>query len=374
LIAEASDYRGPTQVASHALAREFVRAGSDVFWLGSPFTPHLLAATAGDARADRRLRVWRNDGELSDRVLEYYPLTFFPVDDRPFLRSRFVVENTLRATLPRVETILRERRFASPDLVWLPNSRFAYPAWKMARARRSACRLSDDWAHFGRVPAALLLLHDRMVDRVGSVFVASRRLAEKLRTRRPDAVYLPNGVSGVFFEGDATEPPVLARFPRPRVVFVGALDAWVDFDTIAHVGRCIPRASVLVFGPGIPKAHEYPANVHFLGSYPYRDLPTLLRHCDVGIVPFTKNELTHGVSPLKLFEYMAAGLATVATRLDEIEESESPALLCDDSEAFARAVESVLDGDPDGRARRIEFARRHTWQERFDTVRATLGF
>jgi hypothetical protein len=31
LIAEASDYRGPTQVASHALAREFVRAGSDVF-------------------------------------------------------------------------------------------------------------------------------------------------------------------------------------------------------------------------------------------------------------------------------------------------------------------------------------------------------
>jgi len=37
-------------------------------------------------------------------------------------------------------------------------------------------------------------------------------------------------------------------------------------------------------------------------------------------------------------------------------------------------VESVLDGDPDGRARRIEFARRHTWQERFDTVRATLGF
>ncbi len=374
-MAEASDYRSPTQTGSHALAREFVRGGADVFWLGTPIYPQSITAAAHDPGTRRRVHVWRHDGvRTDDGVVEYYPLTFLPVVDRPFFRSRFTAENTLRATLPRVDTVVREHGFASADLVWLSNSRFSHPAWRMARARQSACRLSDDWAHFGRLPSSLLSLHDEMVDGVDAVFVTSRRLAHKLRARRPDAVYLPNGVSNIFFESPATEPSVLARFIRPRVVFVGALDAWVDFDIIARVGERIPRASVLVFGPGEPKRRAYPANVHFLGAYPYRDLPSLLCHCDVGIVPFVKNELTHAVSPLKLFEYLAAGLATVATRLDEIEAGESPALLCDDGDSFARAVASLLDGDPDGRAARVAFAREHTWPQRFATVRAVLGF
>lgn len=374
-MAEASDYQGPTQVGSHALAREFIRSGSDVFWLGTPLYPHSLVSALRDTHTRRRFAVWRDGGVQSpDGVFEFYPLTFLPVMDRPLLRSRFAAAHTLDATLPRVSATLHEHGFATPDLVWLSNSRFSYPAWKLARAQKSACRLSDDWAHFGHVPASLLSVHDEMVDGVDAVFVTSRRLADKLRPRRPDAVYLPNGVSEIFFTGAADEPPVLARFPRPRVVFVGALDAWVDFDTVARVGERIPHASVLVFGPGAPKPRAYPANVHFLGTYPYRELPTLLRHCDVGIVPFMKNELTHAVSPLKLFEYLAAGLATVATRLDEIEASESPAILCDDAESFARAVESVLDGDPGGRTARAAFAHEHTWPKRFETVRRTLGF
>ncbi|HXV13957.1 MAG TPA: glycosyltransferase [Candidatus Krumholzibacteria bacterium] len=375
LIAEASDYRGPITVGSHALAREFLRMGARVCWFGPPLDARSIVSGANDPRVRRRLRAWRSDGHQdADDVFEYYPFTLLPVIDSPFLRSRFVGENTLRATLPRADSILRERGFASPDLVWLPNSRFAHAAWKLARARRSACRLSDDWAHFGRLPASLHRLHDEVVDGADAVFVTSRRTAHALRGRRPDAVYLPNGVSEAFFEGAPSEPSVLARFPRPRVVFVGALDAWIDFDTIAAVGERIPCASVLVFGPGEPKVRAYPANLHFLGAYPYRDLPTLLRHCDVGLVPFVKSELTHAVSPLKLFEYLAAGLPTVATRLHEIEASESPATLCDDLPSFVRAVESVLDGDPGGRADRVAFAREHTWTKRFEAVRATLGF
>lgn len=374
-MAEAFDYHGPTQVGSHALAREFVRADARVFWLGTPIDPHSIVGAWRDARTRRRVEVWRRGGEQSgDGVFEYYPLTCLPVVDRPLLRSRFVAERTLGATVPRFATVARERGFESPDLVWLANTRFSHPAWRMARARQSACRLSDDWAHFGRVPASLKSLHDELVDHVDAVFVTSRRLAHALRARRPDAVYLPNGVADRFFSPGAAEPAVLAPFPRPRVVFVGALDAWVDFDTIARVGASLPRASVLVFGPGTPKALAYPRNVHFLGAVPYPELPALLGGCDVGIVPFVKSDLTHGVSPLKLFEYLAAGLATVATRLDEIEASESPAILCDDPESFARAVESVLDGDPAGRAGRVAFARRHTWPQRFETVRGVLGF
>jgi glycosyltransferase involved in cell wall biosynthesis len=281
--------------------------------------------------------------------------------------------NTLRATFPPVAGVVRARGFGAPDVVWLSNSRFSFPAWMMAHARLCACRLSDDWEHFGRVPASLLALHDRMVDSVDVVFVTSRRLQAKLHARRPDAVYLPNAVADSFFEPTPAEPEVLARFPRPRVVFVGALDAWVDFDTIAAVAERARNASVLVFGPGEPKRREYASNVHFLGPFPYRGLPALLAHCDVGMVPFVKNELTRAVSPLKLFEYLSVGLATVATRLDEIEASASPAVLCDSRDEFADAVASRLDGDPANRAHRVAFAREHTWPKRFTVVRKALG-
>ena len=375
LMAEASDYRGTTQVGSHALAREFARQGAHVFWMGTPLYPHSVISAARDPHTRRRFGVWlRNGAQTEDGIFEYYPMTLLPVMDRPLLRSRFVATNTLHATFPPVSGRIHAHGFGSPDLVWLSNSRFSSPAWKMVRARQSACRLSDDWAHFGHVPQALLQLHDEMVDGVDAVFVTSRRLQDKLRTRRPDAMYLPNGVADFFFSENVVEPTVLTRFSHPRVVFVGALDAWVDFDCIAGVGERVPRASVLVFGPGEPKARPYPENVHFLGPHPYRDLPALLRHCDVGIVPFVRNELTHAVSPLKLFEYLAVGLATVATRLDEIEASKSPAKLCDDADSFANAVAESLDGDEPGKSARIAFAKEHTWSKRFETVRAVLGF
>ena len=373
-MAEPADYQGPATFGSHALARQFIGAKARVFWLGTPLYPHALATH--DPYTRRRFRVWREGGApADDGVIEYYPLTLLPAIDRPLLRSRFAAEYTLRAATPPVPRILRKHGFETPDLVWLSNSRFSYPAWRLAHAAKSACRLHDDWEHFGHVPASLIRLHDRMVDRVDALFVTARRLEQKLRARRPDAVYLPNAVADFFFENDTTgEPSVLARFARPRVVFVGALDAWVDFDAIAHLGERLPQASVLIFGPGKPKSRGYPANVHFLGVYPYRGLPNLLRHCDVGIVPFVRGDLTHAMSPLKLFEYLAVGLATVATRLDEIEASESPALLYDTLDEFADAVESVLDGNPGGRLGRIEFAQRHTWSQRFQTIRSVLGF
>lgn len=374
LMTELSDYRGPTQLGSHAFAREFAAAGADVMWLGTPIYPHTFLG-ARDSYTQRRCQVWNEGGRRGDDgITEYYPFTLLPVVDRPFFRTRFAARNTLRATLPRIETVLRERGFATPDVAWFSMSRYANPASALVAPRASACRLSDDWAHFRNVPLSLQALHDEVVDAADAVFVTSRRHLAKLRARRPDAVYLPNGVSEIFFHESAPEPEVIARYPHPRIVFVGQLDEWVDFDCIAAVGERNPAASVLVVGPGEAARRPYPANVHFLGGHPYAGLPALLRHCDVGIVPFVPNELTHAVSPLKLYEYFATGLAVVATRLDEIEASESPAVLCDSHEEFARAVTTLSQRSAEGRAQRVAFARQHTWRQRFGVVRARLGF
>jgi glycosyltransferase involved in cell wall biosynthesis len=299
-------------------------------------------------------------------------MTCFPVVDRPFFRSGFAARRTLRVTIPRLERVLAKLEFSTPDVLWLSNSRFSHALPALVRARVTACRISDDWGHFGNVPPSLIALHDAMVDSADMVFVTSRRLQEKIAHRRPDAVYLPNAVADFFFAPAGPEPPMLAKFPRPRIVFVGKLDAWVDYDVIAHVGERFPRASVLVVGPGQAATRAYPGNVHFTGPFPYGELPALLLACDVGLVPFVRNELTRAVSPLKLFEYLACGLPSVATRLDEIEASHAPAALCDTAAEFADAVAAILQHEDADRAARIDFARENTWSKRFEVVRAAL--
>ncbi len=372
LIGDAATYGDPARVASHAFARAFLDDGARLCWIGSPLDAATLMRPR-DEQTRHRIRVWQRGGDHPDeRATEYYPLTLLPIADRPGFRTHFVVRHTLRATLPRMDTVIRRLGFDEPEVLWLSTSRFAHALFPM-RARVRACRVSDDWAHHGQVPPALVAAHDEMVDAADLVFVTSRGLKTKLRARRPDAIYLPNGVAERFFASPGPEPDLLSRFPHPRVVVVGRLDAWVDFDTIARVGERIPGASVLVVGPGRPAARSYPANVYFTGPFPYDDLPALLGACDVGLVPFVPSELTHGVSPLKLFEYLASGLPVVATRLDEIEASSPPALLCDAPGAFADAVASVLDGDPAGRTARVAFAREHTWAKRFGVVKEALA-
>ncbi|MCH7548569.1 MAG: glycosyltransferase [Candidatus Krumholzibacteriota bacterium] len=304
---------------------------------------------------------------------EYYPLTLLPVVDRPVFRSSFAVANTLRTTVPPIKGVISRHGYRNPDLLWLSQSRISAGLERMVRARRTACRLSDDWAHFPNVPRALLRAERNMIDRADAVFVTSRRLLDQVTRHRRDAVYLPNGVDSIFFGRHDTEPEVLRPYPRPRIVFVGTLGEWVDPGRVRAVARRNPGASVILVGPGrIPDAPD--RNVHSVGSQPFELIPGILRHCDVAIIPFVKNVLTDAVSPVKLFEYLATGIPVVATRLDEIEATASPAVLATSVEDFADAVAEFLSGKLHwSREDAVAFARQHTWETRFKKVIETLA-
>src|SRR5262249_14838692 len=159
---------------SHAIARQFAQHGAEVCWLG---TPLYAGRSARDEDTRRRTEVWQKGGtRAEERIVEYYPKTFLPVVDRPFLRTRFAASRTLDATTPSLRGVLKRLGFAQPDLLWLSNSRFSHALPRHVRARVTACRISDDWEHFGTVPPALIALHDEMVDACDLVFVTSLRL------------------------------------------------------------------------------------------------------------------------------------------------------------------------------------------------------
>ncbi len=117
--------------------------------------------------------------------------------------------------------------------------------------------------------------------------------------------------------------PSTSDTPRPNtpvIGFFGLIEDWVDLRLIRELAVARPTWSFVLIGE--VRADASPVadllNVHLLGRRTYGSLPGYCKAFDVAILPFTWNELTLAANPLKLREYLAAGLPVVATPLPEV--------------------------------------------------------
>jgi glycosyltransferase involved in cell wall biosynthesis len=162
--------------------------------------------------------------------------------------------------------------------------------------------------------------HGRLMADSDLVIASSQTLVERHRAERADLLLVENGVD-------------IARFgvPRPRpddmpagapvVGYHGAIAPWVDFELLTASALMRPHWSFVLVGPVLPeavpmaRALERLGNVHLLGERAAADIAAYVGSFDVGTVPFRIDRMTEAVSPLKMFEYLAAGVPVVATPL-----------------------------------------------------------
>lgn len=116
------------------------------------------------------------------------------------------------------------------------------------------------------------------------------------------------------------------RVPR-RVVFGGNVTPYkVDLDLLERLAREVPDIDLVVAGPldvGGAGAWSDPERLQELGvtltgTLTLPELAELYATASVGIIPYHINEYTSGVNPLKLYEYLAAGLAVVSTPVPSV--------------------------------------------------------
>src|SRR5262249_53069951 len=149
------------------------------------------------------------------------------------------------------------------------------------------------------------------------------------RKTRPDAILLPNGVRVEDFENieaGPSLPPVMLRDSvnqqRPIIGYYGSISSWLDLDLLQQVLEMNPDKSFIMIGHIWALRDEHRVhwrrltqekNLLYVDHVDYTELRTYVRWFDVGIIPFRLNEITHATSPVKLFEYMAAGRPIVTT-------------------------------------------------------------
>jgi glycosyltransferase involved in cell wall biosynthesis len=159
--------------------------------------------------------------------------------------------------------------------------------------------------------------------------------------------------------------------------FHGLLAEWIDLALLAAVARAFPNASLAIVGEVrvATTLLDGLANVHLLGRRPYDELPGYCRGFDVALLPFVLDELTLHASPLKLREYLAAGLPVVATALPEarlLARAHRGVRVADDATGFVAEIARAL-ADPEPRAARSDAIAGESWDAKLDELSALLG-
>jgi glycosyltransferase involved in cell wall biosynthesis len=242
----------------------------------------------------------------------------------------------------------------------------------------------DDIAAQKGVDAEAFRAGEQRFARAADLVIASApALAERLRLLNPNVLYAPNVAdTGLFSTALEAGPvdPGLEPLPRPRIVFHGALVATkLDLGLLADLARLRPDWSIALVGPrglGDPGTDLSPiegiANLRELGSRTHDELPAVLRGAAAGIVPYSINPLTGSIFPMKVYEYLAAGLPVVSTPLPALDGVED-VILAPDAEAMAAALDRELAADtPERRAERSRRAASHSWDARIEEIEASL--
>jgi glycosyltransferase involved in cell wall biosynthesis len=189
--------------------------------------------------------------------------------------------------------------------------------------------ITDDFTQFSGHPAKTIdKMESCLIDKCDVVIASAKRLAEKKSRKGKDITVVGHGVNHKHFAqalslSTRDWPADIKGIKHPIIGFYGEINDWLDLEMLAEAARIRPEWSFVLLGRiavevgNIRFLSELP-NVHYVGQKSFWELPAFCAAFDVALIPMKLNELTLNVNPLKLREYLAAGLPVVSAPLPEV--------------------------------------------------------
>jgi glycosyltransferase involved in cell wall biosynthesis len=218
-----------------------------------------------------------------------------------------------------------------------------------AKLERLAAREAAVWRHaegYVTITRALAEELERRFGKRTKLAVVPDGMRPAPKTRTPEAL-----------------GPASSEMPAPVAAYAGHLYAWKGVDILLQAIAQTPGVHGLIVGghaaePDLARVKQLAADlqigdrVTFTGLVGPSEVPACLAKATMLVLPNPASAIsTHFTSPLKLFEYMAAGRAIIASDLPAIREvlrDGENALLVEpgNASAIAGAMRRLMDDPP----------------------------
>jgi UDP-galactopyranose mutase len=241
----------------------------------------------------------------------------------------------------------------------------------------------DELSAFNNAPPRLRALEAELMRRAVLVLTGGQSLYEAKRSHHANIHAFPSSVDVEHFRAARSvkgEPADQQDIARPRLGFFGVVDERMDLSLLAGVADARPEWQLVMIGPVVkidPASLPGRANIHYLGSKSYRDLPRYIAGWDVALLPFARNESTRFISPTKTPEYMAAGKPIVSTSIADVVRPYGQrgfVRIADDVDTFVAACEAAMREDPAARMQAFDAYLKHlSWDSTWSQIYALVS-
>ena len=226
---------------------------------------------------------------------------------------------------------------------------------------------------------AMMIADARLTCEADIVTATADVLLHQKRRLRPDTILVENGVVPSDFDRVVRESEIptdiktIKEQGKPIIGYYGALANWFDYAKVIEIARRRPDWNIVLIGMDYEgslqrnkAALDACPNIHFLGRKDYEQLYKYSACFDVGLIPFVQNKIIEATNPVKMFEYMAAGIPIVSVDVPEVRKYHREVLTATTTSEYIAQIERAiyLRRDPNYRCMLRETAQRSSWNER----------
>jgi glycosyltransferase involved in cell wall biosynthesis len=312
---------------------------------------------------------------ISDNLFVFRYPVWAPICGRLDQPTRVIRRRSIRRTLRKLHM--------SQPIVWFSQPSMIDLLGEVPSARLHIYHVVDEYtAYSGQTEAGrnrVQALEKEMMTRADAVIVVSQRLHKAKQPFHPHTYLVPNAVNYQAYADAVSDPQLpddLRAIRRPRLGYIGLIGDKLDFGMLTKLAREHPAWSLVLLGnervaqqTEAWRALRALPNVHHLGPVEVAQVPHYVKGFQAGLMPYMQNRHAEHISPLKLYDYLAAGLPVATIDIPAVREFASHIHVANGQHDFCQAVRDALaDTTPERRQARREIAAQHTWEARVEQI------
>jgi glycosyltransferase involved in cell wall biosynthesis len=208
-------------------------------------------------------------------------------------------------------------------------------------------------------------------ERALPVAAVSQTILDRVEPTGP-AIVVPNGIEPSEWERPRPAPAWLGALPRPHLIYIGGLDDRVDVEQLRATAAAVPGCTIVLVGTVFDSHHvaqlERVPGVVIRPPVGRSELAALVGAADACLIPHRRTALTQAMSPIKVFEYLAAGRPVAAVDLPPLRGLGGRVILAPEPADFGEAVRGALALPALPEHERLAFIEDNAWSRRHDQL------